>query len=55
MPFARLAHLITRHRLAFRDLTVIATVAGVRVSLGYWVDIFPNDHDVGPRLPSRGA
>ena len=50
MPFARLAHFISRHRLALRDLTVIALVAAAGVTLAYWVDVFPNDHGVGPRL-----
>jgi diguanylate cyclase (GGDEF)-like protein len=49
MPFARLAHFISRHRLALRDLTVIASVAGAGVTLAYWVDVFPNDHGVGSR------
>ena len=50
MHFARLAHFISRHRLALRDLTVIAMVAGVGVTLAYWVDVFHNDHGVGPRV-----
>ena len=55
MPVARLAHFISRHRLALRDLTVIALVAGVGVTLAYWLDIFPNDHGIGPRARTFGS
>jgi len=55
MPFSHLAHFISRHRLALRDLTVIAVVAAVGVTLGYWVDIFPNDHGAGSRPKPKSA
>jgi hypothetical protein len=46
---ARLGHFISRHRLALRDLTVIALVAGLGMTLAYWVDVFPNDPGALPR------
>ncbi len=46
---ARLEHFLSRHRFILRDLTVIALVAGLGMTLAYWVDIFRNDPGAGPR------